>query len=175
MKLFKRKQFVLTAMVAMVGLAGYFNWMYKNADNGAVHDGEQTALGEARLVSGTSISEADFFAKSRMERDTGRSKAMESLKSISESADSDEESQKNASQRIMEMAARMEMEAAAEGEIKAKGFSDCVVYINESAVSVIVKSEADLTGTDAAKIQEIIIRIAGIAGDKISISSYNKK
>ena len=72
------------------------------------------------------------------------------------------------------MAGRTEKEAAAEGEICAKGFSDCVVYLSDSSASVIVQSDSDITGSDAAKIQEIVIRIAGVDGSEISISSYKK-
>lgn len=172
MKLLRKKQVVLTALVAMVGLAGYFNWMYQNSDNGTVHDSEAMALGEARLVNGTKISEEDYFSKSRMERDTGRSKAMESLKTVSENPNATDEARNEAAERIILMSERTEKEASAEGEIKAKGFSDCVVYMNEDTVSVVVKSDFEITGTDAAKIQEIIIRMTGVDASKISISSY---
>lgn len=173
MKALKKKQVVLTALVAMIGLAGYFNWMYQNADNGSVTDSEEMALGEARLVSGSSIKE-DYFAKSRMERDTGRSKAMEVLKSICEGSDSDPEAKREAEQKLIEMSERTEKEAAAEGEIRAKGYDDCVVYLTDGTASVVVKSENEITGTDAAKIQEIVIRAAGVDGSKISISSYKE-
>ncbi len=173
MKALKKKQVVLTALVAMIGLAGYFNWMYQNSDNGSVTDSEEMALGEARLVSGSSIKE-DYFAKSRMERDTGRSKAMETLKSISENPDGDPDAKREAEQKLIEMSERTEKEAAAEGEIRARGYDDCVVYLTDSAASVVVKSENEITGTDAAKIQEIIIRTAGVDGSEISISSYKE-
>lgn len=173
MKALKKKQVVLTALVAMIGLAGYFNWMYENSDNGSVTDSDEVALGEARLVSGTNIKE-DYFQKSRLERDTGRSKAIENLKTVSENPESDPETKKEAEEKLIEMAGRTEKEAAAEGEICAKGFSDCVVYLSDSSASVIVQSDSDITGSDAAKIQEIVIRIAGVDSSEISISSYKK-
>ena len=105
MKALKKKQVVLTALVAMIGLAGYFNWMYENSDNGSVTDSDEVALGEARLVSGTNIKE-DYFEKSRLERDTGRSKAMESLKTVSENPESDPETKKEAEQKIIKMSER---------------------------------------------------------------------
>ena len=116
MKALKKKQIVLTALVAMIGLAGYFNWMYENSDNGSVTDSDEVALGEARLVSGTNIKE-DYFQKSRLERDTGRSKAIENLKTVSENPESDPETKKEAEEKLIEMAGRTEKEAAAEGEI----------------------------------------------------------
>lgn len=106
--------------------------MYENSDNGSVTDSDEVALGEARLVSGTNIKE-DYFQKSRLERDTGRSKAIENLKTVSENPESDPETKKEAEEKLIEMAGRTEKEAAAEGEICAKGFSDCVVYLSDSS------------------------------------------
>lgn len=171
MMMLRRKKVVLTALVAMIGLAGYFNWMYKNSDNGAVSDSEEMALGEARLVSGSSISE-DYFSKSRLERDTGRSKAMEALRAVSENPESSEEAAKEAEAKIIAMSERTEKEAAAEGEIRAAGYDDCVVYLTDDAASVIVKSDDEITGSDAAKIQEIVIRTSGVDSSAISISAY---
>lgn len=99
---------------------------------------------------------------------------MEVLKSISESSDSDPEAKREAEQKLIEMSERTEKEAAAEGEIRAKGYDDCVVYLTDGTASVVVKSENEITGTDAAKIQEIVIRAAGVDGSKISISSYKE-
>ena len=169
----KKKQIVLAALVAMVGLAGYFNWSYQHSENGVVSDTEEMELGEAKLVSGVNISKKnDFFEQSRMEKEQGRSKALESLKTISENSESSADAKKEAELKIVDMASRAEKETAAETEIKAKGFSDALVYINEGAVSVIVKSDSELTQSDAARIQEIIIRIVGIDSDKIGISVY---
>ncbi len=173
MKLLKRKQAVLMALIAMIALAGYFNWSYKNADNGAVQDSEQVALGEARLVSSYAVSESkDYFAQSRIDRDAGRSKAMDSLRSIADNKDSSEETKRDAEARMLTMSERIEQEAASEAEIKAKGFEDAVVYINDTAVTVVIKCEHELTGSDAAKIQEIVVRIAGVNPSDVSISRY---
>ncbi len=171
--MWKKKQVVLSALVLMIGLAGYFNWSYQNSDNGSVSDGEDAALGEVTLVSGSNITEKrDYFAESRMEKEVGRSKALESLKAVAENPESDPEAKKEAQMRIIDMTERMEAEVAAETEIKSKGFMDAIIYINDDSVSVIIKSENDLTGTDAAKIQEIILRHREVDTTKISISRY---
>ena len=58
-----------------------------------------------------------------MEKEQGRSKALESLKAVAENPDSNSESKKEAELMIVDMASRAEKEIAAESEIKAKGFS----------------------------------------------------
>ncbi len=171
--MFKKKQVVLAALIAMIGLAGYFNWSYQHSENGAVSDTDDMALGEARLVSGTNIAKTDYFSSSRVERDTGRSKATESLREVAENPGSSEEAKKEAEMLLLDMASRMEKESAAEAEIKAKGFSDAVVYINTDSVTVVVKAEGALSAADAVKIQEIVIRITGADSSKIGISAHN--
>ena len=173
--MFKKKQALLAVLVAMIGLAGYFNWSYQHPENGVVNDTEDNSLGEARLVSGENITESsDYFGDCKRERDTGRSRAMESLKEVAENPESTPESKKEAEMRLVDMAERMEKEAAAEAEIKAKGFSDAVVYINTGSVSVIIEKEEELTAKEAIIIQEIIIRITGTDSSNIGISVYKK-
>ena len=65
----KKKQVVLAALVAMVGLSGYFNWSYQHSDNGAVFDNDDSELGEARLVSSTVTPDKEnFFENSSFKR-----------------------------------------------------------------------------------------------------------
>lgn len=168
----KKKQIVLAVLVAMIGLSGYFNWSYQHSDNGSVYDSSDEELGEARLVSGNIKTSGDYFATSRTERNTGRSKAEESLREVANNPESSEEAKKEAEMKLVDMASRVEMEIASEAEIKAKGFSDAVVYINSDSVTVIVDSGGNLDAKATAKIQEIIIRITGIDGSKIGIAEY---
>ncbi len=171
--MWKKKQVVLSALVLMIGLAGYFNWSYQNSDNGTVNDTEDMTLGEAKLVSGSNITEKrEYFSESRTEKEVGRSKALESLKGIAENPESSPEAKKEAEMRIIDMTGRMEKEVTAEAEIKSKGFSDAIVYINEDSVTVVVKSDKELTDTDALKIQEIILKHKEVDVSNISISRY---
>ncbi|MDO5479715.1 MAG: SpoIIIAH-like family protein [Clostridia bacterium] len=172
--MFRKKQVFLAALVMMIGLAGYFNWSYQHSENGVVSDTEDISLGEARLVSGTNIKSEDYFAQSRTEREIGRSKAEESLRKVAENPDSSPETKKEAEMQLVNMAKRVEMEASAEAEIKAKGFSDAVVYVNSDSVTVVVKKDGELTESEAVRVQEIIVRITGMDTAKIGISVYNK-
>ena len=59
-------------------------------------------------------------------------------------------------------------ENKAENLIKAKGFSDCVVYITDNSASITVKTE-QLSASDVAKIQEIVSSQTGILIKNIKI------
>ncbi len=55
-----------------------------------------------------------------------------------------------------------------ESLVKAKGFSDCVAYLQNSECSVVVKTK-DSSQNNAIMIKDIVAGQAGIAYDKIKI------
>lgn len=61
-----------------------------------------------------------------------------------------------------------EREGNIENLLKAKGFSDVIVYITDDTVSVTVKTEG-LTTADTAKIYDIVVSETGISAEKIKI------
>ena len=89
MLVLKKKEIVATALVAMIGVAGYLNWSYQ--DTIRVTDGDEyietgKKLGEAKYVSSdtdslseesieTSVSTKNYFTQAKMEKENARSKA----------------------------------------------------------------------------------------------------
>jgi stage III sporulation protein AH len=57
---------------------------------------------------------------------------------------------------MISIAKSTEIETKIEGLIKAKGFSDCMVYISDESVNVVVASKG-LSQEQAAQINEIVI------------------
>lgn len=61
-------------------------------------------------------------------------------------------------------------EAQIENLVTAKGYSDCVCYINENSASVVVAStETGLTEADTAKITEIVMEETRLTASQIKI------
>lgn len=177
MVLLRRKQVVIVALIAMIAVAGYLNWAYtdytgeEGTEELAAAAQQKKLLGEAQLVDSTNVvqeAEEDFFAQARMEREVGRSQTVETLSEIIASETADEAARAEAQSEVTRIALRSEQEVTIESLIRAKGFADAVVYINQDMVSVIVKT-AGLSGDDAAKIQEIVCEQAGVTADKIKI------
>ena len=69
---------------------------------------------------------------------------------------------------IRKSAENTEKEGNIENLLKAKGFSDVLVYITDDSVSVTVKTEG-LTTADTAKIFDIVVAETGISSEKIKI------
>lgn len=170
--IFKRKQLTLVMLALLICFAGYLNFVYDNSAEDTAATGGY--MGEAKLVGNmgdNSYSESnqdDFFASARMERESGRSKSIETFNAIINNENSDAASKQNAQNGILELADNTEIESAVENLIKARGFEDAVCYINNSQANVVVKAEA-LDEAQVAVITEIVTEQTSIPPEKIKV------
>ena len=70
--------------------------------------------------------------------------------------------------------ANVKLEAQIENLVTAKGYVDCVAFISDDSVSVVVSlTEGELTSTDVAKIVDIAKTETGYTADKIKVMAAN--
>ena len=75
-----------------------------------------------------------------------------------------------ASAEIKVLAENSVIESRIENLIVAKGFKDCVVFVNDSAVNVIIeKDDNGVTDEEVAKIRDIVMDEAKVTADRINI------
>ena len=188
MKLWKRNV-VVAAIVLFVCVAVYLNWSYNREDDTA--DAGKT-LGEAALVgnqtsdplvsttpdpaaSPTPSAEPDstgtgYFASARLNRQQARDSALSLLQEAAASEDADQAMKDEANASIQTMASLTVSEAQIENLVTAKGYSDCVAFIGDNSVSVVVAAtENGLTDADVARITEIVMEETGISASQIKI------
>ncbi|MBZ4644739.1 MAG: stage sporulation protein [Clostridia bacterium] len=192
MLVIKKRQVVIIALIIMILVAGYLNWSYKKDMESVptisqdTEASSQKNLGEAKLVNGnleaesSSMEQQDqkvvvdtgssnkYFLEARMQKESTRSEALELLQSIVNDQNSPKESKTKAQNEVIKMAKAMETEAIIENLIKAKGFKDTAVFINEGNVNVVVQSDG-LIPSQVAQIQDIVVTQTGIAVEKIKI------
>ena len=178
----KRNAVVVTTMV-LVCAAVALNWKYSGEE--AARQVQETGkiLGEATLVSGqetgTGDEEAvytgsDYFASARLTRQQARDNAISLLQDAAQQEGADTETATQASAAIQVLAAHTLQEAQIENLVTAKGYTDCVVFMGEDSVSVVVSlQEGELTATDVAKIMDIARTETGYSADKIKIMAAN--
>ena len=71
---------------------------------------------------------------------------------------------------IQTMADATVTEAQIENLITAKGYADCVAFLGEDSISVVVSAmENGMTDADAARIGEIVKEQTGLNADQIKI------
>ncbi|HCF71752.1 MAG TPA: hypothetical protein DER33_09265 [Syntrophomonas sp.] len=93
----------------------------------------QTKAAEAGSIS--------FFAEYRMERERTRSKQIELLREII-NQNSQGKAREAASLRLVSISEDMEKEMKAENLVKSSGYKECVVIIQSSETTVVLKAES---------------------------------
>lgn len=188
-----RKRGAVYGVIAlMLCVAVYLNWSYvktpddlvvaNQTDGGAetgknYGDAEQVdnvntgdSASSAEATDAAVVSKEDYFAQSRLSREKARDEAISILKETVESDKADQKSKDDASQKISALAENSVQEARIESLIKAKGYTEAVVFIGEDNVNVIVQPpQSGLQSSDSAKIQDIVMTETGISPDKIKI------
>ena len=98
------------------------------------------------------------------------SSALSILQQTAESADADQAMKDEAGTAIQTLATYTVSEAQIENLVTAKGYADCVAFIGDNSVSVVVASTGEgLSDADVAKITEIVTGETGYAASQIKI------
>ena len=179
MKINKR-QIVFLTLALVVCIAVYLNWRFLDnvelndnllsVENGSVNEDneEGKTLGQAQLVETVAKDVNTYFTECRLNKQQTRDEALELLKSVADSDESTTETKDKANTDMIELAKTTDVEGTIESLVKAKGFSDCMVYIGDDAVNVIVASSG-LSTEQAAQINEIVISESGREASSIKI------
>lgn len=182
MKLFKRNAIILT--VAMfVCAAVYLNWSYgrdelaldaMDPDDGEIMSEELREAGlcysgEAEETE-LSASASDYFAAARLTRTQARDSAIGLLRESAELENVSQESKDKAMDEISVMAAWSLDEAQLENIIKAKGFSECVVFLDADSATVTLPAPAEgLSAAGVSRITDIIVSETSLTPEQIKI------
>lgn len=166
-------------LVILGAIAAYLNWQWadfaRQSQQEAVARKTRPSEG-ATLVAAPGPSVAapvrhDFYAETRLERDRTRSEQVQLLREIVGDAKSTAEARSDAQRRLLDLSRRVAQETEAESLIRAKGFPDAVVFLQESGAVVVVK-DADLRPAEAARIADVTAAATGIAFSEVRIIPY---
>lgn len=182
MKLWKRNA-VVAAIVLFVCVAVYLNWSYEKEST----DVGKT-LGQAALVGGNTddpllstmtsaapvesapASATGYFASARLNRQQARDSALSILRETMGSDSAEESAKLDAGEAIETLASTTVSEAQIENLVVAKGYADCVAFISDGGVSVVVSAtEEGLQDADVARIVEIVTGETGVPASQVTI------
>ena len=197
-QLWKRNA-VVAAIALFVCAAVYLNWNYEQEAEAGKTLGQSTMVGsetEDPLVSSaggeqngdtqtgdvttgdvgtedqtqTATTSGDYFATARLNRQQARDSALSLLQDAAAREDADETVKEQVNDTIQTMADYTVTEAQIENLVVAKGYTDCVAFIGENALSLAVSApEGGLTEADTAKIVDVVNQTAGFTADQIKI------
>ncbi len=186
-----KRQVLAMSLMLLIGVAGYLNYFLgeETEDPGisVMYQEATKKLGEAKMVTNSEEAEAvptnaktadgaknnktpadgNYFANARTERDKSRSATMESYQEIINGS-GDSVAKEQATKALDELTRFTEAETAAEQLICAKGYGECVVFMNESGTSVAIKTNG-LNEIDAAVILDLVAQSGAVSPENIKI------
>lgn len=177
-KFVKKKQLMLVALVAALGLAVYLNFYLVDspsltAGTGTADDREDGNLGDVTFV-GTGVSEPDaapsYFDEARQNRTAAREEALSILQEVLDNAGASAEDKARATEKATAIAENVLQESNIENLILAKGFADSVVYIDGERCSVVVQAE-DLQQQESLQILQIVVSQSDVEAEQVQITA----
>ncbi len=190
MKLWKRNA-IAAAIVLFVCGAVYLNWNYSQDTAAGKTLGEAALVGSQNdplMQEGTEEKEGEkdasqegeqnkaptepgsYFSTARLNRQQARDNALSLLQEAAKDEKADQGAVDEANAAIQTMADYTMTEAQVENLITAKGYADCVAFLGEDSISVVVSAmENGMTDTDAARIGEIVTEQTGLSAEQIKI------
>jgi stage III sporulation protein AH len=115
-----------------------------------------------------------YFVQAKLDREQSRAKQKDILTEMINNEKLDNDQKADFAAGMLELQQRIEKETAAETMIKAKGFEEAYVRIDDETVDVVVSSE-NLSEAQLAQIEDIVKRKTGVSADKIRISTLKKQ
>lgn len=191
LKNIKSNQIILSVVALMLVSAGYLSYSMRGTpvSSNIVSENEVSSIGDAQLVSSNNIIDSnslnevslatssssssktdDYFASSRLGRDTMYSQMIESYQNLLDNQNVSEEQKTVATQEITEINNTQNSIMICENLIKTKGISDVVIFVNDKSINVIVKADT-LEQDTIAQIQNIIAREMNAEIENIHISN----
>lgn len=194
-----KRSAVVATVLLFVCAAVYLNWRYagqtaetaktaaKQTDQAQTdpasareEDKNVKVLGQASLVGGVPTdaggqgdaleTAGTYFDTARLSRQQSRDNALALLREAAEQEGADQEAISEANLAIQTMAGYTMLEAQVENLVKAKGYLDCVAFMGDGGVSVVVSTSGDgLQTEDVAKITDIVLNETDYTAGQIKI------
>lgn len=135
----------------------------------ALVGGVPTAVDEG-LTDGGAASAGSYFDTARLSRQQSRDNALSLLREASAQDNVEQGVLDDANRAIQTLAGYTMLEGQIENLVIAKGYADCVAFMGENSISVVVSAAEDgLQTEDVAKITDIVLSETEYSADQIKI------
>lgn len=178
-----KKQIIMACLTSILAIAVYVNYVISDTDhdNGMMAENmtQSEDYGETRFVNAgqsdltnlenlENVNAEDYFAQARIDKAASRDEAVQTLQSIMGGGDITENEAVVNAMAAVELSQMTELENKIESLIKAQGYNDCLVYLDEDDVKVVVQSEG-LDTAQAAAIKDILLSESTVLAQNIRI------
>lgn len=151
-KSFRSAGFFIVLALCLCGSI-YLNWYFGDSEESG------KTLGESILVDGSNVEEdpnEQYFINARIDRKAAYDTAVSELNSIINS-NADSKSKASATEELTRLALSNNQQVKIEQLVVAKGYKDCIAFVDKNNTTVIVDCET-LSSADANAIKDIVIR-----------------
>lgn len=162
-----KKQIILAGLVVILSVAVYLNWEFSKNDINLSPDDKNYGETEMTGVNITETSE-EYFAQARLNRQKNRDEALQSVQTMLNNEKLTQAQREEISAKAAEITKLSQCETSIEELVKAKGFQECVAFVDGETASVVV-STTGLTEAQAAQIFDIILSKTKINSENINI------
>ena len=126
--------------------------------------------GEAQLVSVASDSGAKFFEQARLKRQKAHDEAMDSIKKTMKSSSLSAEEKKEYTAQMTANLEDLNAENEIETLIKAKGFADCLCFLQSGRADLTVMTSGEpLTAEQVAQIRDVVQNKSTVTAQHITV------
>ncbi len=139
-------------------------------ENNSISNEDSKETNEEIDTEETSADASDYFAKSKLERDTMYSQMIETYENVLNSSNALETQKQSATEEITKINNIKNSIMISENLLKTKGFENSVIFVNNESISIIIGAK-ELKEEDIAQIQNIISREMKADIENIHIST----
>lgn len=184
----KKRHIVLASMVLALSAAVFLNWQlsgstsmskadrsrelgvatYVNRNVSSSSDEVAVSAVPAEYTAELSDEQSEYFLSTRTERQKTQDEVIDLAKQVLESADSSDEAMEESAEQLSKLEDNMLSQNRIEATLKAKGFSDCLCWLDSSSCTVIVPKE-DMKDNSTLIIMDCVSEVADLPFENISI------
>lgn len=170
-KIFKQALLGLVVIAVLVMIISQVVSYQKNKEATQVKVDRSNAMQVTKPISQEqlALTMPDFFTEYRLERDKIRSERFDVLRGMVKNSKT-EEGKQRIQESILRLVQEKQREYEMENLIKARGFQDALVVIQDKSVNAIVKAQA-FTRDEVTQVAEVISQVTGVRPEDITISA----
>ena len=126
--------------------------------------------GEAQLVSVASDSGAKFFEQARLKREKAHDEALDTIRKTMKSSSLSAEEKKEYTDQMTAGLEDLNAENEIETLIKAKGFADCLCFLQSGRADLTVMTSGEpLTAAQVAQIRDVVMNKSSVTAQNITV------
>lgn len=183
-----KRQIVIVALLITLSVAAFLNWQFATGDQAiTVMDVDERTkkeeessttrnYGEAELVNKNENKfkkNANYIKQAKLDRNSSYDEAIENNNKLSNSQNLTQEERDKVIDQSINLTEKRNKEESIENQVKNKNFvEDCISYIDDNRVNVIVKAKS-LSSEEVAQIKDITCGVTNFSASNIVVTQNN--